>query len=97
MVTKIDVKLRYGIIIRALTQSYASMVLSTTLSVYTVEWTGPNASPYSNLIALTSAVIMMYVPVMAFSVIHKTSNLKDERFRKRFKTFISDMKLTSPF
>ena len=50
ILTKIDSKLRYGIIIRAISQSYLSLVLSTCLNVYTVSWKG-NVSMMSNMIS----------------------------------------------
>lgn len=96
VVGKIDIKMRYGIIIRAVSQSYVSMVLSTALNVYTISWGGDNVSPMSNIIALIGAVVMMYIPVLAFSTIHKSSNLQDPEFKKRYKTFIVDLKTASP-
>ena len=71
------------------------MVLSTCLNVVGVSWSG-NVSFMSNLIALGAAIIMIYVPIIAFNIIHSTSNLEDLNFKRRFKTFIVDLRTTSP-
>ena len=39
---------------------------------------------------------MLYIPVISFSVIYKTSSLKDEAFQKRFQTFIIDLRTNHP-
>ena len=97
IIMKIDKKLRYGFIIRAVSQSYVSMVLSTALNVYTVSWAGGGVSVTSNLVALLMAVLMLYIPIISFSIIFKTSDLNDVEFQKRYKTFIVDLKTTCPF
>ena len=89
--------MRYGIIIRAVSQSYVSMVLSTCLNVYTISWSGQNVSVISNLIAFGGAVVMLYIPLTAFNIIFKTSNLNNTEFQKRFKTFIVDLRTKSPY
>ena len=89
--------MRYSFIIRAVSTSYLSMVLSTTLSMYTITWKGVNVSVMSNLIAIVSACVMLYVPVIAFSIIYKTPDLRDQNFQKRYKLFIIDLKLSNPF
>ena len=95
LLTKIDTKLRYGIIIRAISQSYLSLVLSTCLNVYTISWSG-DVSYFSNIIALIAAVVMLYVPVISFGVVQSTATLNDATFQKRFKTFIIDLRVHSP-
>lgn len=95
LITKIDTKLRYGFIIRGVSQSYLSMVVSSCLNVVSVSWSG-NVSFMSNLIALVSAVVMIYVPIISYNIIHKTPNLEDERFKQRFKTFVIDLKTSNP-
>ena len=97
IVMKIDRKLRYGFIIRAVSQSYVSMVLSTTLNVYTVSWIGRDVSVTSNLLALLVAVLMLYIPIISFSTIFRTTDLNDVEFQKRYKTFIVDLRTTCPF
>ena len=94
---KIDTKMRYGIIIRAVSQSYVSMVLSTCLNVYTISWSGQNVNVISNLIALGGAVIMLNIPLAAFNIIHKTSDLNNTEFQKRYKTFIADLRTKNPY
>ena len=93
---KLDVKMRYSFIIRAVSTSYVSMVLSTTLNMYTIKWAGENISVMSNIIAMISACVMLYIPVIAFTIIYRTSDLKDPNFQKRYKTFIIDLKLDNP-
>ena len=93
---KIDVKLRYGFIIRAISQSYVSLVVSTCLNVYAITWNG-DVSYMSNLVAITFAVIMMYIPIISFTTIQNTSDINNPSFQKRLKTFIVDLKTTSPF
>lgn len=95
IITKIDTKLRYGFIIRAVSQSYISLVLSTCLNVFTITWSG-NVSYVSNLIGLGAAVVMMYIPIIAFSTIYSATNLEDAEFKKRYKTFVIDLKTSSP-
>ena len=95
--TKIDTKMRYGIIIRAVSQSYVSMVLSTCLNVYTISWSGQNISVTSNIIALGGAVVMINIPVTAFNKIYKTPDLNNTEFQKRYKTFIADLKTKNPY
>ena len=70
LINKIDSKMRYGIIIRALSQSYLSMVLSTVLNVYMISWSGEDVSISSNLVALFFAILMMYIPIVVFNVIY---------------------------
>ena len=89
--------MRYGIIIRAVSQSYVSMVLSTCLNVYTISWSGQNINVISNLIALGGAVIMLNIPLTAFNIIHKTSDLNNTEFQKRYKTFIADLRTKNPY
>lgn len=89
--------MRYGLIIRAVSQSYLSMVLSTVLNTYTLSWSGVGTSYISNFIALIAAVVMMYIPLIAFNIIFETSNLEDYEFQRRFKTFIIDLKTNNPF
>ena len=96
IINKVDVKLRYGFIIRAVSQSYLSLVLSTALNVYMISWSG-NVSIISNLIAWSAAIMMLYIPIISFSTIFKTSDLKNEQFQKRFKTFIIDLRTDNPF
>lgn len=50
-VISIDSRIRYRFIIRAISQSYVSLVLSASLNVYTISWSG-NVSITSNMIAL---------------------------------------------
>lgn len=95
LITKIDTKLRYGMIIRAISQSYLSLVLSTCLNVYTISWSG-NVSLMSNVISLSAAVVMMYIPIISFNIINRTANLNDLEFQKRYKTFIIDLRTTNP-
>ena len=97
IVTKVDIKMRYGIIIRAVSQSYVSMVLSTRLNVYTISWSGQDVSMISNLIALGGSIIMLYIPTNTFNIIYKTSDLNNPEFQKRYKTFIVDLKTSSPY
>ena len=93
---KIDVKLRYGFIIRAISQSYLSMVLSSALNVYKVSWDVKDMHVISNIIALTVAVVMVYIPINAFNILYTTNNLNDPIFKKQYKTFIVDLKTNSP-
>ena len=93
---KLDIKIRYSFIIRAVSTSYVSMVLSTTLNMYTIKWAGENISVMSNIIAMISACVMLYIPVIAFTIIYRTPDLKDANFQKRYKTFIIDLKLDNP-
>ena len=93
---KIDVKLRYGFIIRAISQSYLSMVLSSALNVYKVSWDVKDMHVISNIIALTVAVVMVYIPINAFNILYTTNDLSDPVFKKRYKTFIVDLKTNSP-
>ena len=93
--TKIDMKLRYGFIIRAISQSYVSLVVSTCLNVYVISWSG-DINYMSNLIALSVAIIMMYIPIISFTTIQSASNLNDPAFQKRLKTFIIDLRTTNP-
>ena len=96
IVTKIDTKMRYGIIIRAVSQSYVSMVLSTCLNVYTLSWSGEDVSFITNIFALAGSIIMLYIPILAFNIIYKTSDLNNPEFQKRYKTFIVDLKTNNP-
>ena len=96
VVNKIDVKLRYGIVIRAVSQSYVSMVLSTALNVYTISWKGRNVNVLSNIIALIASVAMLYIPTIAYNILSKTMNINDTEFKKRYKTFIADLRTDSP-
>ena len=93
---KIDVKLRYGFIIRAVTTSYLSMVLSSALNVYKVSWNIEDMHLISNIIALTISVFMVYIPTATFNILYTTNDLKNPVFKKRFKTFIVDLKTNSP-
>ena len=89
--------MRYGIIIRAVSQSYVSMVLSTCLNVYTISWSGQNISVTSNIIALGGAVVMLNIPVTSFNIIYRTSDLNNAEFQKRYKTFITDLRTKNPY
>ena len=93
---KVDLKLRYGFIIRAISQSYLSMVLSSALNAYKVSWDIDGIHVFSNIIALTVSVVMVYIPIKAFNILFTTNNLNDPVFKKRYKTFIVDLKTNSP-
>ena len=95
IVVNIDTKIRYSITIKAVSQSYLSMVLSTALNVYTLTWIG-DVSVTNDMIALLWAVIMLYIPVISFNIMFKTSDLNNPKFRKRYKTFIIDLKTNNP-
>lgn len=69
-IKKIDVKLRYGFIIRAVCQSYLSLVLSSSLNAFSVSWTG-NISVMSNMIAFIAVLVMMYIPTISYIIIQR--------------------------
>ena len=95
ILVKIDTKLRYGMIIRAISQSYISLALSACLNAYTISWKG-NISVMNNIISLIVAVVMIYIPTFTYTIIQNTYNLNDAMFQKRFKIFIIDLKTDDP-
>ena len=89
-------KLRYGMIIRAISQSYLSLVLSTTLNTFKISWRGPSMSITSNMISLIAVVCMLYIPITAYNILQRTSQLNNPEFQKRYKTFIIDLRIDHP-
>ena len=88
--------MRYGLIIRAISQSYVSLVLSTTLNVYKISWRSSNMNLTSNIVSLIAAICMLYVPIIAYNILQRTSQLNDPEFRKRYKTFVMDIRIYHP-
>ena len=72
------------------------MVLSSALNIYEVSWDIDDMHAFSNIIALTVSVIMIYIPINAFNILLTTNDLTDPVFKKRYKTFIVDLKTNSP-
>ena len=72
------------------------MVLSSALNIYEVSWDIDDMHIFSNIIALTVSVVMIYIPIYAFNILLTTNDLTDPVFKKRYKTFIVDLKTNSP-
>ena len=88
--------MRYGLIIRAISQSYVSLVLSTTLNVYKISWRSSNMNLASNIVSLIAAICMLYVPIIAYNILQRTPELSNLEFQKRYRTFIIDLRIGHP-
>mmetsp|Transcript_19371 Transcript_19371/g.22557 ORF Transcript_19371/g.22557 Transcript_19371/m.22557 type:complete len:109 (-) Transcript_19371:330-656(-) len=63
LIRLMDYKIRYGMLIRGVTQSYLSLSLNAILSVYTISWSGEGVSYMMNLFALGGILAVIYIPV----------------------------------
>ena len=50
----------------------------------------------SNIVSLIAAICMLYVPIIAYNILQRTSQLNDPEFQKRYKTFIMDLRIYHP-
>ena len=50
----------------------------------------------SNMISLIAVVCMLYIPITAYNILQRTSQLNNPEFQKRYKTFIIDLRIDHP-
>ncbi|CAI2365637.1 unnamed protein product [Moneuplotes crassus] len=96
IVRMIDTKIRYGFLIRSVSQFYLSLFLCSVLNLYIISWSGTNVNYFNNFCALVGMFAVIYVPIKSFNIIYKAGDLNSKTFKKRYKTIISGLKTSGP-
>ncbi|CAI2371721.1 unnamed protein product [Moneuplotes crassus] len=96
IVRMVDTKIRYGLLIRSVSQFYLSFFLCSVLNIYKISWSGVNVDYFNNACALIAMFTVLYIPIKSFNIVYKAGDLNSEEFKKRYKTIIAGLKISGP-